>query len=157
MNRQGEHFRGATAADLDALVALEGLCHACPWSRQQFAAELANPVASIDLLVGNDAICGYLCSWLICSELQILNLATAPHSRRRGVGRRLLEEVLRRARAAGMQSAWLEVREGNAAAIALYRSCGFIVQGRRRRYYPDGEDALLLSREFAPSGDEEKA
>jgi ribosomal-protein-alanine N-acetyltransferase len=156
MNIQGELFRGATATDLDALVVLEQLCYAYPWSRQQFAAELDNPVASIDLLVGNGGICGYLCSWLICSELQILNLATSPHSRRRGVGRRLLEEVLRRALATGMSSAWLEVREGNAAAIALYHSCGFIEQGRRRRYYPDGEDALLLSREFAPPGDEEK-
>ncbi len=48
----------------------------------------------------------------------------------------------------GLESAWLEVRAGNVPAIGLYEQFGFIVNGQRKRYYKDGEDALLMMRTF---------
>jgi len=146
----GQHvtIRAATRADLDALLALEQCCYSFPWSRQQFVDEFDNRAAALDVALIDEQIVGYLCSWLICGELQIQNLATSPHYRRRGIGQMLLEYVIERSQQQGMLSAWLEVREDNQAATRLYLSCGFEVSGRRKNYYQDGGDALLLSRNF---------
>jgi len=125
----GQHvtIRAATRADLDTLLAID---------------------AAIDVAVMDQQVAGYLCSWLICGELQIQNLATSPPFRRRGVGQMLLNYVIERSCQQGLLSAWLEVREDNQAAIHLYLASGFEVQGRRKKYYQDGEDALLLGRNF---------
>ena len=134
-----------TLADLPAVYQLECASQQDAWSIQHFADELANPVAKIDLYWCRDVLAGFLCSWLIAGELQIQNLATLPGMRRRGVAARLLDHVFERSRRAGLDSASLEVRTSNTAAIALYRKFGFFAAGRRPAYYPDGEDALLMT------------
>lgn len=148
MTGQRVTIRAATGADLDDLLALERCCYRFPWNRQQFVDEFDNPAAALDVALIDEQIVGYLCSWLICGELQIQNLATSPHSRRCGIGQTLLDYVIERSRQQGLLSAWLEVREDNLAAIKLYLTCGFAVHGRRKNYYQDGEDALLLGRHF---------
>lgn len=140
----GEEIRLMTAADLARVHALECAAQPSPWSREHFAAELDNPCARIDLCWRSGELAGYLCAWLIAGELQIQNLATAPAFRRQGVAARLLQRALERSRAAGLEAAWLEVRAGNAAAIALYERFGFRAVSRRPRYYADGEDALVM-------------
>ncbi len=142
-------IRPATAADLAAILAVERSCYAQPWSEAQFRDELANPHGRVDLLFIGGEPAGYHCWWLLCGELHVLNLATAPRFRRRGVAARLLAAALDEAAARGLERALLEVRAGNAAAIALYRRFGFRESGRRVRYYADGEDALLMVREGA--------
>ena len=141
-------IRMASCADLDALLTIEQSCYLFPWSRRQFIDEFESPFAALDVAVIDQQIAGYLCSWLICGELQIQNLATSPQYRRRGIGQTLLEYVIERSQQQGLLSAWLEVREDNQAAIKLYLASGFEVQGRRKKYYQDGEDALLLGRNF---------
>ena len=146
-------IRPATAADLAAILAVERSCYAQPWSEAQFRGEFANPHGRIDLLTPSMASWpDYHCWWLLCGELHVLNLATAPRFRRRGVAARLLAAALDEAAGRGLERALLEVRAGNAAAIALYRRFGFRESGRRTRYYPDGEDALLMVREGAGKG-----
>jgi [ribosomal protein S18]-alanine N-acetyltransferase len=140
-------MRPATAADLAAILAVERSCYAQPWSEAQFRGEFANPHGRIDLLTLDGELAGFHCWWLLCGELHVLNLATAPRFRRRGVAARLLAAALDEAAGRGLERALLEVRAGNAAAIALYRRFGFRESGRRARYYPDGEDALLMVRE----------
>ena len=80
------------------------------------------------------------------AEAHIATLATHPELRRNGIGRRLLARALQQAAQEGLRSAYLEVRAGNQAAQALYRSFGFVEDGRRPGYYKDnGEDAILMS------------
>ena len=134
-----------TRADLPAVYQLESASQHDSWSVQHFADELANPVSQIDLYWSQDVLAGFLCSWLIAGELQIQNLVTLPSMRRLGVAARLLAYVLARSRRDGLDSASLEVRAGNAPAIALYQKFGFVAVGRRPAYYPDGEDALLMT------------
>ena len=134
--------------DLPAVLDIERQCYPHPWSEEQFRQELNNPVARIDLLWLDGHLAGYTCSWLVLDELQIHNVATSPHFQRRGVAGCLLSDLFERCRALGMTRAWLEVRVGNAAAISLYRQQGFVADGVRPRYYRDGEDALLMYREF---------
>ena len=134
-----------TRADLPAVYQLEFASQHHSWSMQHFADELANPVAKIDLYWCRDVLAGFICSWLIAGELQIQNLATLPSLRRQGVAARLLEYVIERSRRLDLNSVCLEVRIGNTPAIALYQRFGFVVAGRRPAYYPDGEDALLMT------------
>lgn len=135
-------------ADLTDVVAVERLCYQHPWQPEQFLQELENPVSQLDLLRADGQLCGYLCYWLIVDEMQILNVATAPAWRRQGVADQLLSRAFKRCRGAGLASAWLEVRKGNQAAINLYQRHGFVVTGSRKGYYHDGEDALLMLRDF---------
>lgn len=90
-------------------------------------------------------VLGYALGWWIVDELQLLAIATWPEARRRGVGRRLLAEVVSATRTAGGARVTLEVARGNTAALALYESAGFRCFHVRRGYYRhSGEDALEL-------------
>lgn len=126
-----------------------------PWSEAQCRAAFAQPAFAAFGLYDGPRLVAYIslyhagaaagASYAPSGELEILNLAVEPTARRRGCGRRLLLLALQAGRKMGMQKAILEVREGNGAAIALYRGGGFVQVGRRRRYYADtGEDALVL-------------
>lgn len=90
-------------------------------------------------------VVAFCLAWCLADELELLDIAVDETCRRRGLGRRLLERVFHEAHERGCVRAFLEVREGNLPALALYGSLGFEQSGRRRRYYADGEDALLLS------------
>lgn len=139
-----EIIRPMTAHDLAAVVDLERAAQVTPWTTEHFAAELANPVARIDLCWRDGRLAGFLCWWLVAGEVQIQNVATAPAFRRQGVAARLLTHVLAECRRRGFDSAWLEVRVSNAPAIALYERFSFTTVGRRPKYYADGEEALVM-------------
>lgn len=140
----GHMIRRLRHEDLPAVCAIERSSQAHPWSLAHFEAEYNNPVATIDLYLVDGEIAGFICTWLVAGELQIQNLATAAAYRRSGIAGRLLEHVLARSRAEGLQSSWLEVRVSNLPAIALYQCYGFEQQARRANYYHDGEDALVM-------------
>lgn len=140
-------IRPMTLQDLEEVLRIEGCCHSHPWSAASFRAELENPHSRIDLLFIEDRLAGFLCSSLVCGEMTILNVATDPPCRRRGVAARLLEKTLEQGRAAGLEKVFLEVRIHNADAIALYRRFGFREISRRPGYYGDGEDALVMQLE----------
>ena len=141
----GDRIASMQQADLAAVHQLECLSQDDAWSLQHFSDELKSPVASVDLYWSQNELAGFLCSWLIAGELQIQNLATLPAMRRRGVAVRLLQHVIARSRKTGLSSIWLEVRVSNAPAIALYERFGFSANGNRSAYYPDGEDALIMT------------
>ncbi|HMV87711.1 MAG TPA: ribosomal protein S18-alanine N-acetyltransferase [Blastocatellia bacterium] len=83
---------------------------------------------------------------MVVDELQIDNVAVAENYRRRGVGAMLLAEALRQAKLKGMNSAFLEVRAMNSAALRLYKNQGFFVTGRRKHYYQNpADDALMMT------------
>jgi len=147
----GDIIRPMKRSELAAVHQLECASQPEPWSLQHFADEFDNPVASVDLYWCEEQLAGFLCSWLIAGELQIQNLATLPALRRRGIAVRLLEHVITRSRRAGLTAVWLEVRLNNAPAISLYERFDFVPCGRRKAYYPDGEDALIMTY-HVPSG-----
>jgi len=85
-------------------------------------------------------------------EAQLLNLSVVPDARRHGLGSELLAQFLDDALRLGAEQVFLEVRESNAPAIALYERAGFKPVARREAYYPQGsdgrprEDALVMRR-----------
>jgi ribosomal-protein-alanine N-acetyltransferase len=89
---------------------------------------------------------GFILARTAADEAEILTLAVVPAARRRGLGGTLLAGAMVAARGRGATAMFLEMAEGNAAARALYASGGFTLIGRRKRYYSDGGDALVLRR-----------
>jgi len=89
---------------------------------------------------------------LAADEGEILTIGVLPTMRRQGIARALLEEGLQRARARGVRAIFLEVGVRNRPARALYEATGFKEVGRRRRYYANGEDALILRASLDPIG-----
>lgn len=144
-------IRGARRDDVDDISAIERHAFSDPWSAGSFRALFGNPL--VHFAVAEDAISGrvlgYVVSWYVADEAEIANLAVANDVRRAGVGARLLDHALDIARARRSQVVFLEVRESNAGARALYASRGFEVAGRRAKYYRKPvEDALVLRREL---------
>lgn len=135
--------------DLPAVLVIEQQGYLYPWSAEQFVQELQNPISSVDLLWVGTRLAGYLCYWLIVGELQVLNIATAQAFRRQGVAGKLLAHAFTSCSAKGLERAWLEVRVSNCAAIRLYQQQGFVADVVRSGYYRDGEDALLMVRDFS--------
>lgn len=138
----------ATAADLDAIVALELLGNSHPWPRSLFEDELARPHAHLDVGRAADhrviAFCNW---WCVVGEVHVHAITAHPDVRRAGIGTQLLAHMLARGREAGALTATLEVRRGNGPAIALYTRAGFLTVHVRARYYADNdEDALVMTR-----------
>ena len=143
-------IRDASAWDLDALEALEKACFSLPWTREQLQGEM--PDLRHEFLVAVDAegrLLGYIGMMTVLDEGYISNVAVSPDHRRRGVGRALLKEMLRRAEGRELSFVTLEVRAQNEGAIALYAGEGFRPVGLRKNYYEHPrEDALLMTRFF---------
>lgn len=94
----------------------------------------------------------FLVGWHVADELHILNIATAPSARRRGLASALLEQVFAYAAEHRLRILLLEVRRSNEAAIALYRKHGFTIFRVRRGYYEDnGEDAIEMAVALDPA------
>jgi ribosomal-protein-alanine N-acetyltransferase len=91
---------------------------------------------------------GFVLARVAADEAEILTLAVVPDARRQGLGGALLSFAMAGAVARGATEMFLEVSERNAPARALYAAAHFAEVGRRRRYYADGADALVLRREL---------
>lgn len=138
-------IRRARPADAGRLMPLERRCFSDPWSAVAFEELLRFPLTVALVAECDGEVGGYLIGRAVAEEAEILNLAVTPEERRHGLGSRLLEAGLSALAEAGAQRVWLEVRESNAAAQALYQRRGFTAAGRRARYYKNPvEDALVL-------------
>ncbi|MEP7000966.1 MAG: ribosomal protein S18-alanine N-acetyltransferase [bacterium] len=144
---------------MESVVGIERDSFADPWSRQSFESSLELDRIRFMVAVeagrrsetGGETILGYVVALLLFDEAEIADLAVAPSARRRGIGGLLLDRAATEAASAGVRSLYLEVRESNSAARALYESRSFVAVGRRRGYYQHPpEDALLLKRDLGP-------
>jgi ribosomal-protein-alanine N-acetyltransferase len=146
-------IESATCEDLEEIFAIEVVSFTAPWTRHMFEVELVgNPFART--LVGRSVdrrVVGYICAWVVFDEVRIMTLAVHPDWRRRGLGTRLLDAMMRRAVREGARRAHLEVRASNAAAQALYEHAGFRRHAVRSRYYSHPEeDAVLMELDSLP-------
>lgn len=127
---------------------LEKECFSLPWSFRQCQLVFGQQHFSAWGFLARRQLIAYLSVYHVLDEMEIVNLAVTRLRRRQNLGTRLLKFVLQEAAKMGIQKTFLEVRESNLAAIALYKKCGFTQNGRRKAYYPDsGEDALVFTRE----------
>jgi len=132
--------------DLTSVVQIEREAFTSPWQKDTFAGLIDRP--TVEMLVLEDSVegvVGYAVLWCVLDEGELANLAVRPRFRGRGLGRKLLEEVIAVARGRGIAKMYLEVRVSNQLAAGLYRSVGFTDVGTRRAYYDQPrEDARIM-------------
>lgn len=138
-------LRELTRDDLPAVLAIERSSFSMPWRQSTFESLLARGDTDLIAAVLDGELLGYAVAWTILDQAELGNVAVSGPARRIGVGRLLVRAALERVRARGATECFLEVRESNRPAQALYRECGFRAVGRRRRYYSTPpEDALVM-------------
>lgn len=143
----GFNVRQAAVDDANHMTALDKICFAVPWSRDDFVKELTdNTLALYMVAESRGALIGYAGLWCIADEGHITNVAVHPSFRRCGVAGELLSTLMAEAEnRAGICAFTLEVRISNEAGIKLYEGFGFVEAGRREGYYSDNkEDAVIM-------------
>jgi ribosomal-protein-alanine N-acetyltransferase len=132
--------------DLPGAMLLDTLCHQHHWSMSDMLDEICRPVSlSLGFFQG-EGLLAMVIGWVIQPEFHVINLSVHPDFRRRGLGRCLMTLAMDFAFISQAPLCELETKRGYAAAEGLYASLGFVETGWRPSYYPDGSDAVLLSR-----------
>lgn len=140
-------FRQMTKADIEAVAALERVCFSEPWDEKACLYELEqNPFSNGWLVVQEDEIVAYAFLWETFEMAQIARIGVDLEQRKKGIGKFLLENLCQRAKDACCEYMTLEVRVSNEAALGLYQGFDFIQVNCTKNYYPDGEDALVLTK-----------
>jgi ribosomal-protein-alanine N-acetyltransferase len=139
-------FRPMRMNDLEAIMVIEPQIYPYPWTSGNFSDSL-NSGYSACVLLHNEEIIGYSLMMMVLDEAHLLNLSIAKNYQKQGLGRYLLEHMVDIAKNNQMVNMFLEVRQSNISAIALYENMGFNEMGIRRGYYPainGREDAVLM-------------
>ena len=113
------------------------------WSESQWQQELGRQGSLCFGQWQGQELLSLASGWLVVGELQLTLVAVDPSWRRRGLGRQVLTTLLQEAQRQGCGQASLEVAESNGAAQGLYGGLGFSTVGIRRRYYRNGDAALI--------------
>ena len=139
-------IRDAREELLPQIQQIEQQSFSVPWTQQMLRMQL-QPDSHVFLTAeAQDGVVGYVGMMYVLDEGYISNIAVRPDHRRRGVADALLIALEARARTLLLSFLTLEVRESNAAAVALYEKHGYRVAGRRKNYYEKpAEDALLMT------------
>lgn len=150
INKTSLMLRDMTPGDLDAVLRIEEQVHSHPWTRGNFSDSLQHghickAYADIDEMIG------YAILMPAVDEVHLLDICIGADYQRKGLGKKLLKEMLAMAGELKFSRVLLEVRPSNVAAIALYRAAGFGEIGLRRGYYPAGqgrEDAIVMEKKL---------
>ena len=141
---EGLHIRAATLADVDAVHRIEEASFPAPWRREFFAAEVTAENRFNIVAKQGGVLIGYLFGMWIFDEMHVNKIAVEAAHRRKGIAERMMERCFDFARANGISTISLEVRQSNRAAQEFYRSLSFETSYIRKRYYPDGEAAVVM-------------
>lgn len=139
----------ARLKDIPDLKAIELDCGLSPWTYAAYQTELKRPDSIILVARNDNATLGFIAGRVPLApqtDAEINNIGVLPEFRNRGLGSTLLKNFREVCSERGARVIWLEVRPSNSAAIALYRSHGFIARGIRPDFYREpAEDAELMS------------
>lgn len=142
-------YRPFIESDLEAVLSIENTVHLSPWKPSSFQPCFTGRSQGW-LIIDGDEICGYAIVSMVAGEAELLNMSVAKHHQGKGVGAALLQFICQKV-SEKCDNFFLEVRESNEAAIALYEKFYFCEVGRRNNYYPakrGREDALIYARTF---------
>lgn len=136
--------------DIEAVYTIEAVSFKTPWTRQAFKQELTENTRAVYFVVETQGeILGYGGMWMVIDELHITNVAIKPEFRGKGLSKHLMHALIDYGQKNRFSHMTLEVREHNHIAIALYEKLGFIIAGKRPKYYLDsGEDAFVMWKEL---------
>jgi len=131
--------------DLKSLIRIDAEVYPEPWSKKLWRAELSRSERVYLAAIAGDELVGYAGALLAVDDAHVTTIVASPDHQRRGIGSRLLLELVERCVSLGATGLTLEVRAANTAAQAMYRQFGMTPVGVRKGYYqPDDEDALVM-------------
>jgi ribosomal-protein-alanine N-acetyltransferase len=136
----------ATLVDVDAVHRIESASFPAPWRREFFAAEVIGQNRFNIVARRNGVLVGYLFGMWIFDEMHVNKIAVEATQRRQGIAHTLMQRCFDFARDHDILSISLEVRQSNRAAQEFYRFLDFETSYIRKRYYPDGEAAVVMVR-----------
>lgn len=137
-------IRRSLPKDATEIAKAESLIFSDPWSAEDITALISTEGSMCYTALSDGELVAYLIGRQIVPEGEIYRIATLPDYRRHGVAYRLLDYAVKCERGRGLESLFLEVREQNAPARALYRSYGFKEIGMRKNYYKNPQDDAIV-------------
>ncbi len=143
------NFELARLENIEEMLKIEKKAFASHWNRQTFTDELSAEngyyIVAKEKDKNTDRILGYTGFRHVLDEAHITTLAVHHKFRKKGIGYRLIEQLIKDARLRGLKKLYLEVRQSNLPAQKIYKRLGFKVLDRRREYYQHPvEDALVM-------------
>lgn len=141
-------YRSWKFEDILKISELEKECFSDPWTYRMFVEGFSSKLFYGVCAVEDGEIVGYACETVLFENAEVDNIAVAESCRRRGVGKKLLKKLETEAKERGARVILLEVRVSNAPAKTMYLKEGFKGIYVRPRYYPDGEDAVVMQKEL---------
>ncbi|MBE5741823.1 MAG: ribosomal-protein-alanine N-acetyltransferase [Clostridiales bacterium] len=134
--------------DIAKIEELERLCFSAPWSYEMLNSSFSLPNFLGFVAEEEGEIVGYIGSTYIFEDGEILLVAVEPNMRRRGFAESLLQKTAVELKQRGVYNLFLEVRKSNYSAINCYLKNGFDKLGERKRYYENGEDAIIMEKKL---------
>lgn len=135
-------------SDLERISELEKECFSDPWNYAMLRSSfLLNNFCGL-IVEKEGKIVGYVGATYIFEDGEILLVAVEKENRRKGYGENLLNSVSDCLKEKGVKNLFLEVRKSNQSAIKCYQKNGFLTVGERKRYYSDGEDAIIMEKKL---------
>ena len=136
-------------ADAETLYDITAKTLDVKWTKEMYLAELGDKTKHYFVAKVDDTVVGFVGAQLVLDNADITNIAVLPEFREKGLGRRLLDTLIADAKTCGIETLTLEVSEYNINAVRFYEKLGFIRNGARKGYYPDGATALLYIRRLS--------
>lgn len=134
---------------LSQVFEIETSCFSLPWSLENLNKELSNEKAYYIVVLDGDKVIGFAGYWQILDETEIMRVVVSPKYRRMGIALTLLTKLSENSIKNGVANSFLEVRESNSAAIALYTKFGYEHVSIRKKYYENnGENAVVMIKKY---------
>lgn len=131
------------------LAQIERDTFSVPFREKDFSDIYDSEISNVLVATKNGEVVGYVSFTVIIDECQIINFATKRQYYRQGVGKRVMSALIDYAKSHGVLKVFLEVRESNEPAIALYKSYGFVPVGISKNHFTSPrENAILMNLEF---------
>lgn len=138
--------------DLPQVMEIERTTIYSPWSKDMFRQEINDKNPGLISFKCGAKLIGYFCFWKVLNEAHLLNLSVNIDFRGRGVGQFIMNQLEITCNNMDISLILLEVAETNYAAIKLYKECGFVHTGIRKKFYiVTGDDAIIMEKRLQRS------
>lgn len=118
------------------------------WNEKILKDEFYNENSEYFVICEDEIVCGFAGLWFNIDEAHIMNIAVRKDFRKKGIGSELLSFLIDEAKSKKKMCITLEVRDDNIPAIELYKKFNFDILGRRKKYYNNVNDAIIMTKSF---------
>lgn len=140
------NIRKMETSDVQTIIEYENLLFGHSLGEYMLEDAIESELYSYFVLEDGETLVGYIGLWIVDENGQVMNFLIHPNYQQKGLGKLLFEYSILEFEKRGVETITLEVRPSNVPAIKLYDSFGFKELFRRKKYYPDGEDALFYEK-----------